>query len=117
MTDQYEKMRATVLAKVSEHRAVQNAQDKTGKHTRFLGQFIEVRLQNQRRDAYDLAQTLNVSVQVIELLLAGEIPGWMLSDETLVRLAHATGCEVNLLRIILKREIDTTNLNNHARMS
>lgn len=117
MTDQFEIMRANVLAKVAEHRAVQNAPNNGQRYTKLMGNFLAVRLEQQRHDVQDLAEALNVTTTVIELLLAGEIPNWMLSDETLIRLANATGGEANLLRIMLRREIDTTNLNRPAERS
>jgi len=112
MTDSFEHLRRNVLAYVDKHRIMRQQTEPPGE-MRVLGHWIQARMEKLRLHPIDLARSLHLKPEVIDLLLAGDLPGWMLSDSLIQRLAQAVHAEPNLLRIMLRRAIDPV----HARHS
>lgn len=100
MTEQFEKMRRRVLAEVKK----QHSKTPHPNHMKILGQFVAAHLMRKRRSARDLARSLNVPTLVIELLLRGDLPEWMLSDTFVVRLAKTLDYEPSTLRVMMGRD-------------
>jgi hypothetical protein len=104
MTDQMEKLRQQVLAEVTRRRLKETELPLEDRQMKLLGQFLKTRLQSLQQTERDLAAKLAVKPQIIDLLIRGDLPGWMLSDEMLIRLARHIQLETNVLRLMLGRE-------------
>lgn len=104
MTDQIEKLRHYVLAEVARRRLKAIEMPDETRQMKLLGQFLKARLQSLQQTEQDLAEKLEIKPQVIELIINGDVPDWMLSDEVLVRLARHIHLETNVLRIMLGRD-------------
>ncbi|NJL54237.1 hypothetical protein HC928_02975 [bacterium] len=100
MSEQFEKMRQRVLAEVKK----QHSRTPHPNHMKILGHFIAAHLMRKRLSSRDLARSLNLPTLVIDLLLRGDLPEWMLSDAFVIRLAKAIEYEPNVLRVMMGRE-------------
>lgn len=94
MTDEerFNNLRNHVLARVREERNADNR-----KHPKILGFFLQVVFERKRLTPAVAARETGIPVPVIELILQGELPRWMLIDEVLHRLAWVTDYEYELL--------------------
>jgi plasmid maintenance system antidote protein VapI len=105
MTDQIEKLRQYVLSEVARRRLKAIEMPDEIRQMKLVGDFLKARLESLHQTEADLAEKLEIKPQVIDLLIKGEVPAWMLSDEVVVRLARHLNLETNVLRIMLGREI------------
>lgn len=106
MTDQYsqfERLHKRVMQEVARQRLLAQNLPATQHHARLLAEFLRARLEVMGTTPQEFARTLLMPPEVADLLLAGSIPEWMLSDEALHRISRVVDCEVNVLRIMLKR--------------
>jgi hypothetical protein len=110
MSDWFELLHNSVLIEAHKQHNNNQVQPENTRGAQLLGHFLSVGLKRQGRSHHDLAKMLGIKAQVAELILEGEIPEWMLSDEFLVRAARIIGYEANILRIILDRKIAPTPL-------
>lgn len=101
MTQQFEKLRNTVLAEVRRQYRSQPHPN----HMKVLARFVKENLRRRQHTPDDLAHELGVPLPVVELLISGKLPEWMLSDRFVVRLAKGLRCEPNILRVMMNREI------------
>lgn len=74
----------------------------------MLGNFVEARMINQNWSLADLAQRLEASPTFVQALISGSLPDESLTDDLVVRLAHALEYEPNILRILLGRDFVPT---------
>ncbi len=112
MTDeQFAKLKNTVIAEVRKKHSKQPHPN----HMNVLGKFIEAHLNRERIATRELAQRLGVPSIVIELMLRGDMPEWVLSDTFVDKLSQATGYESNVLRVMMRREISPTTDDNGDR--
>jgi hypothetical protein len=105
MTDSFEALRNLVMAEVARQRPARGSK----RHERMLGRFLETCLRHKGHTLDEFARLLEVKPQVARLLLKGDLPEWMLSDDLLLRLGRIVEYEPNLLRIMLGRKIIPTS--------
>lgn len=110
MTEKFDKLRNTVLAEVRRQHHKKPHQN----HMRVLGSFLTANLNRRRRTPRDMARELGVPTAVVEMLLRGELPEWMLSDSFVVKLGKVTRCEPNVLRVMMGRAITNPAIDDSA---
>jgi hypothetical protein len=106
MTDeytQYQRLHTRVMQEVARQRLKAQRLPATPHHARLMGEFLRTRLEMQGRSAHDFAGALMLPTEMAELMLAGQVPDWLMSDEALTRIARVVDCDVNALRILLRR--------------
>lgn len=114
MADQYthyEQLHKRVMMEVARQRLKAQRLPATPHHARLFGEFLHARLQLRGHTSRDFAEALTLPIEVAELLLAGQMPAWLMSDEALQRIAQTVDCDVNALRILLKRAAPPSQAN------
>ena len=104
MPDEFAKLRDTVQHMLVVERLKRQPPKKT-RSTQFLGAFLQSRMDVMNYTREELAQRLDVKSEVLDFLLQGDIPDWMINDELLGRLGKALDIPTNQLRIIVHRTI------------
>lgn len=99
----FDALYSRVMREVTKQRLKAQKLPATSHHARLLGDFIRLQLERQGQTPQDFARSLMMKPELVDHLLKGNIPEWVLSDEALTRMAKALDCEVNHLRIMLKR--------------
>lgn len=101
----FDALYSRVMREVTRERLKAQKLPATPHHARLLGEFIRVQLERQGQTPQDFARALMMKPEVVDHLLRGNIPEWVLSDEALTRMAQVLDCEINHLRIMLKRAV------------
>lgn len=102
MTDeQFDKLKSNVLAEVRK----KHSKHPHPNHMKVLGKFITAYLNRERMSSRDFAYRVGVPSIVVDLLLRGDLPEWVLSEAFVDRLAQSADYEANIVRIMMRREI------------
>lgn len=101
----FDALYSRVMREVTKQRLKAQQLPATPHHARLLGEFIRLQLDQQGKTPQDFARTLMMKPELVDHLLKGNIPEWVFSDEALTRIARVLNCEVNHLRIMLKRAV------------
>jgi hypothetical protein len=113
MTDQYtqfERLHKRVMQEVARQRLLAQHLPPTQHHARLLAEFLRARLDVIGHTPQQLARDLMMSQDITDALLDGSIPEWMISDEALHRIASVVESDVNVLRIMLKRAVPPSQI-------
>lgn len=105
MQAKFERLRHIVLDEVEKERMRQEGTPDPARQMIVLGHFISASMERQQLTPDSLANALDIKPELVDMLLNGELPVWMLNDEALHRIASVINHEPNVLRVMLNRGV------------
>ena len=104
MPDEFAKLRAKVQQTLEIER-MKRQMPKPSRATQLLGAYLLSHMEAQNYTIETMAKAVGVKPEVMDFLLMGDIPNWMINDELLRRLGRTLDIPSNQLKIMLKRSI------------
>lgn len=96
------------------HHTVYDAIDalsiKKGSREHVFGVFLQMRLDKLHRSTQEFAAEVDLPQGVIDLLVAGQIPSWFISDAAIARIAQGVREDIHVLNAFLGRPTPTLPL-------
>lgn len=104
-----DKFRQKILQEVANQRALRQKEVPSSQRAKLLGSFLKACLENNNQSEGDFARQLQIPPELASMVLQGNVPGWMFSEEMLNRMAQAVSYDANILRVMLSRQLNVSS--------